>query len=420
MTHLRSQASDEGRDEASVLYQMVRQLSGSLNVEETVEAAVAAIGQATASRGCWAALIGDDDTLGIHTAVGVEERWRRAFRQRVGEGIAGLVALTGQPRYVPDVHALEDATSFDPAVRSVLVLPLSVHGRVIGTLGIDSERPDAFSAVPEQLVAVAADFVAATIGNARLHAALEQRVTDLTAAHAELREADRLKSEMVRSLSQEIRTPLTFVKGYVELMLTEAAGPLTGEQGQFLTIVADKTNAISRLVDDIGSLPRADEMPRKSQPVLLEELVQQAIRGCASKAAAAGVAVSADLPEDLPLVAGDVGRLLLALGHVVDNAIRFSPAGGTVELKAEDAGRVMELTVADEGIGIPEEEQDRIFDPYYRLAGGRPGSEGPGLGLSIAKRIIEAHGGEMWVESQPGVGSTFHLTLPKYTGDAVE
>jgi signal transduction histidine kinase len=220
---------------------------------------------------------------------------------------------------------------------------------------------------------------------------------------------------MVQNISHELRMPLTFVKGYVELLLAGDAGPLTDAQKEHLEIVIEKTNAVTRLVSDIMFLQQADKVEIRKQPVAVAKLAQRATRGCAATAEKAGLTLVEKVADDLPSVAGDEGRLLQVFDNLLGNAIKFSPDGGQITVAVEDAGSAVQVSIADQGIGIPEDQLDRVFDRFYQVDGSaRRRFAGIGLGLAIARRIVEAHGGRIWAESGVGRGSTFYFTIPKY------
>jgi signal transduction histidine kinase len=318
---------------------------------------------------------------------------------------------------VPDTLELDDFIFFDPSVRSLLTVPLSMQQRVIGTLSVDSDQPHAFSKGDERLLTIAAAQAAVAIEKARLYANLEQRAKHLAQAYAELKEADRLKDEVVQNVSHELRTPLTFVKGYVQLLLEGNGGPLIEEQKEYLSIVAEKTDIISSLVSDIMFLQQADRVPGNKTPASLTRLAWRALRGCAATAEKAKLTLVENLPDDIPPVAGNEARLLQVFDNLLGNAIKFSPAGGTITVTVEDAGRMVRASVSDQGIGIPKDQQARVFERFYQVDGSaRRRFSGAGLGLAIVKRIVETHGGEVWVESEQGKGSTFYFTIPKYQG----
>jgi signal transduction histidine kinase len=403
--------------ELSVVYHLARQMNTSLNIHEVLDAVVWSLKQAMNCRGCSIALLDPvENVLEIRTSAGVENQWVRDFKLRLGEGIAGRVAQEGQPLYVPDVQELDEFIVFDPAVRSLLTVPLTLQQRVIGTLSVDSDQPNAFGMEDERLLTIAATQAAIAIENARLYAGLEQRAQNLAEAYAELKKADRVKDEVVQNVSHELRMPLTFVKSYVELLLDGDAGPLTEEQRAYLEIVSQKTNLVTKLVSDIMMLQQAEQLPAKREAIELGTLIHQSVQGCTAAARETRVDLVAHVPDDLPLIAGDAERLQQVFDNLLGNAIKFSPNGGQVVVAAQDIGPVVQVSVADQGIGIPRDQQGRIFERFYQIDGSiRRRFGGSGLGLAIVKQIVEAHNGRIWVESEPGLGSTFYFTIPKYS-----
>jgi signal transduction histidine kinase len=387
--------------EISALYSLAQRINTSLNTHEVLDSIVWSLKHTMGCRGCSIALLDPvEDVLEIHTAAGVEHKWDRDFKLRLGEGIAGRVALEGKSIYVPDVTKQEDFIFFDQSVRSLLTVPLTLQQRVIGALTVDSDQPEAFSEAIE---------------NARLYASLEQRAQNLAEAYAELKRADRIKDEVTQNVSHELRTPLTFVKSYVEVLLDGGAGPLSDEQRDYLAIVAEKTSVVTRLVNDIMALQQEEQSPARMAPVSLSEVARKALRGCAATAEKSGIALVEYLPDDIAPIAGDQDKLLQVFDNLLGNAIKFSPEGGQITVTVEDAGTTVQASVADQGIGIPGDQHRLIFERFYQVDGSaRRRFGGTGLGLAIVKGIVEAHEGQVWVESELGKGSTFSFCIPKY------
>jgi signal transduction histidine kinase len=401
--------------EVSALYQLAQRINTSLNIQEVLDSIVWSLKQTMECRGCSIALLDPvHNVLEIRTAAGVEGKWERDFKLRLGEGIAGRVALEGVPIYVPDVLEQDDFIFFDPSVRSLLTVPLTLQQRVIGTLTVDSSQTDAFSKSDERLLTIAATQAAIAIENAQLYASLEQRAQNLAEAYAELKRADRLKGEIVQNVSHELRTPLTFVKSYVKLLMDEDTGPLSAEQKEYLEIVAQKTNVVTQLVNNIMVMQQTEQVLVRREPISLPELARQAIQDHQAKAEETRLTLVENLPDGLPLVVGDRDQLRQVFDNLLGNAIKFSPRDGQIVVSVEDIGTMMQVSVSDQGIGIPHDQQERIFDRFYQIDGSaRRRFGGAGLGLAIVKRILEAHEGKVWVESEPGKGSTFYVTIPK-------
>ncbi|MCX7680542.1 MAG: GAF domain-containing protein [Anaerolineae bacterium] len=402
--------------EMTTLYDLAQRMNSSLDLQDVLKTIVTSLKDTLKCRGCSIALLDPThEVLEIAMAAGIKPEWERRFRLRLGEGIAGRVALEGRPIYVPDTLKWEGFIFFDPSVRSLLTVPLVLKQRIIGTLSVDSDKPHAFTGDDERLLTIAATQAAAAIENARLYSGLEQQVRNLAEAYAELKKTERLRDEFVQNVSHELRIPLTFVRSYVELLLEEYPGPLTADQRKYLEIIAEKTNTMSRLVNDIMELQQAGAPLIRRSPVSLSDVVHRAVEGCAAAAARAGLKIVEQLPEERVLVIGDEHRLIQVFDNLLGNAIKFSPNGGQIVVRLESTRSVVRASVSDQGIGIPKEEQARIFDRFYRVDGsGGQRIGGSGLGLAIVKSIVEAHGGEVWVESEPGKGSTFYVSIPQY------
>jgi signal transduction histidine kinase len=201
----------------------------------------------------------------------------------------------------------------------------------------------------------------------------------------------------------------------VEMLLDEGAGPLNATQKEYLGIVVEKTSVVTRLVSDIMTLQQTEALPSRRIPISLTELARRAVLGCMATADKAGLTLVENIANDLPPIAGDEDRLLQVFDNLLGNAIKFSPDGGQIVVAVQDAGERLQVSVADQGIGIPKDQHERIFERFYQIDGSaRRRFGGAGLGLAIVKRIVEAHEGEVWVESEPGRGSTFYFTVPKY------
>ncbi len=401
--------------EVSTLYSFAEKLSSSLDLPELLDLIVTTLRRVLNCRGVSISLLmPETQTLEIRAAAGLQDKWRQSAKLKVGEGISGRVAATATPLYVPDARSLPDFIFFDPVVRSLLVVPLMVKDRVIGTLAIDQAVPDAFEKDDERLLVIAAAQAAVAIENAQLYAALKERADKLEKAYKELQELDKLKDELVQNVSHELRTPLTFIKGYVELMLEQDMGPLNEVQRESLSIVAEKTNALTRLVSDIIFLQQIERESLDLALHSLRDVANMALHSCEVTAANAGIALRLDAPAVVAPIAIDRDRINQVFDNLLGNAIKFSPRGGTITIGVEDIGDYLRLSVADTGVGIPSDKLKRVFERFYQVDGSATRRfGGAGLGLAIARRIVESHGGEIWVESEMGHGSRFVFTLPK-------
>lgn len=227
---------------------------------------------------------------------------------------------------------------------------------------------------------------------------------------------DELKNDLVATTAHELRTPLTSLRMAIHLCLEEAAGPLTAEQADLLHAARQDSERLQATIDELLDLARLQEgrLELRRRPVSVEALVQAAVQPLQAMAAERDVRIESQLAPLLPDVLADPDRAPSVLANLVTNAIRHSPAGEAVQLKARAGDGVIRIEVGDAGPGIPEEHRLHVFDRFYQAPGGVPGSSG--LGLSIAREIVIAHGGEIGVEPNPtrgdGTGTVFWFTLP--------
>ncbi|MCS7285557.1 MAG: GAF domain-containing sensor histidine kinase [Anaerolineae bacterium] len=352
--------------------------------------------------------------LEIRASSGITSRWRTEAKLRVGEGISGKVVALGQPIYVPDTLLEPDFIFFDRSVRSILVVPLKVRGKVIGTLSVDHTIPNAFTSDDERFLSIVAVQAAIAIENATLYERIKEKAEALKKAYDEVSELSRFKSELLQNVSHELRSPLTFIKGYVELLKEKSMGPLTPEQEEALEIVSEKTDIMTRLVEEMIVMQKLEREKLKLEPVSLEEIAHLSVRSATFMAQSAGIEFKIEIPPGLPPVMGDKSRLIQVFDNLINNAIKFSPNGGTITVRLKDMGEYIQAEVEDTGIGIPEDKLDKIFERFYQVdSSSKRQFGGMGLGLAIVKSIVEAHGGKVWARSKLGKGSTFYFVIPK-------
>ena len=241
---------------------------------------------------------------------------------------------------------------------------------------------------------------------------LKEAQQKLEKAYEELKELDKLKSNVIANVSHELRTPITIAKGFIELAMTEED---RDERAKFLESAIRALHRLNLIVEDLIEVAtfQRGEIALQMKRIAVADLVAGALRDKEEQAKQKRVKVWARLNYDGEVIADPV-KLRRALANLLDNAIKFNKTGGGVMVEvAEEGGRVR-ITISDTGIGIPTHKVDQIFEPLTQLDSSptrRYG--GTGTGLAVAKRIIEAHGGEIWVSSEEGKGSTFHVLLPK-------
>jgi two-component system, OmpR family, phosphate regulon sensor histidine kinase PhoR len=298
-----------------------------------------------------------------------------------------------------------------PDVLELIPQALATEQTLVGEISLGGARPRNFSAT----VAPITPFE--TPGAATVSYAATPRRGVVIVLHeiTELRRLEQIRKDFVANVSHELRTPLTAIQGFAETLLTGALEDKNNNR-RFVEIIGNHAARLARLSNDLLRLSQieAGKLNADFQPVDLKLLVDGGVETARPAAAQKKLTVtSPNLPSNLPRVRGDANLLRDVLRNLLDNAIQYTPPGGRVQVTAAVDGGFAVVTVSDTGIGIPQSDQPRIFERFYRVDAARSREVGgTGLGLSIAKHVVEAHGGKIWVESTVGSGSTFRFSVP--------
>lgn len=232
----------------------------------------------------------------------------------------------------------------------------------------------------------------------------------LISENSELKEAEKERNEFFARTVEELRTPLTSIDGHAELLLDQHLGKITKQQKDSLYGVKQEINRITRMIIDISELANIETgiITLKKEEISFGGIIHDVTDRMQQTVELKGSTLTIDIPEDLPGITGDRDRLTRAFANILINAIKFTSEGRiSIAMQAQDRGLL--TSVSDTGIGIPESAIDKIFDRFYKVDAA---SRGTGLGLPMAKEIIEMHGGRIWAESKEGRGSTFSFTIP--------
>ena len=310
-------------------------------------------------------------------------------------------------------------------VRSFVAVPLRTTHATVGLLAGDRGALPCAEADLNLLTTIASQ-MAVAIENARAYRELEiltqhleervkDRTMELEQANERLREMDHLKSAFVSVVSHELRTPMTSIKGYVENMLQGLTGELTDKQSHYLGRMKLNVERLTRLINDLLDLSRIEmgRLELRRTAVCIRDLSGDVIENCQPLAQDKGITLTPTFPAQLQPVSGDRDKLTQVLTNLIQNAIKFTPEGGQVrvDVRSRDDGFI-QVNVIDTGAGIPSDELDKVFLRFYRSASASPTAQGAGLGLTIAKNLVELHGGRIWATSALGSGSCFSFTVP--------
>ncbi|MBA2448392.1 MAG: GAF domain-containing protein [Chloroflexi bacterium] len=323
----------------------------------------------------------------------------RPLGSSLPSSLASLAFRSGQPaRQNPDTHHPSPA---------VLVIPLPLKDGAIGVVELErAERT--FSDADERIGVVLANHVALAIHNLQL--AEDAREV------AALKKIDRLKTELLATVSHELRTPLSSIKGYATTLLKHDGRLSREESREFLEIIDEESDRLNELIRNLLDMSRleAGVLRMDREPVQMLEIVQSCVQRVQRLTDRHQIGI--DWDADL-LVEADPRRIAQVVTNLLENAVKYSPDGGEVVVGGRLEGATLQVSVADQGVGIPSRDLDRVFDRFHRVEGEiskRVG--GTGLGLAICQRLVEAHGGKIRVESRLGKGSTFFFTLPLNQG----
>jgi len=289
-------------------------------------------------------------------------------------------------------------------VSTGVALPLIIQGDMIGILSLDKgcKKPP-FARSDVELLSVVASQASIAIQNARLF-------TRIRNAYEKLSALDHLKSEFISIAAHELRTPLAEIGTYLAVLEHESKGG-----NLCLAGIARALDRLTALINDITDLTflQAGQVELKRASFSLPQLLAESLEQLGPLAARKGLSITTSIADSFPSICADARKVKVVLKNLISNAIKFTPAGGAITIGAEADGNEVRVAVQDTGIGIPEEEWEWVFKPFYQLENSLVREHGGiGLGLAIAKNLIELHSGRIWIESAVGKGSTFYFTLP--------
>jgi len=327
------------------------------------------------------------------------------------ESVVWQVVETGEPVIVnSDAESLlyEDRVGRSWQTIAMAVFPLFADGYVIGTVSVTYPYASHhFDEEEQYLLRFMSNFASGSIYRTRMY--------------QQLQEVNQLKDEAIANISHELRSPLSLMSGYLDLMAEGVLGPLTPDQESALKAMRQNADQMTALLSDIMLYSQLKAGPTlKMVPLSLVDLAQQYANNFCEKAEAKKVSIVVEQPESDVKVPGDVRWLRQAFAFLFDNALRYNQEGGTITVQFEKTEREMIVTVQDEGANVPQEAIAHIWDRFYRVRRGDENVSSTGLGLAIVKQIIELHRGRVWAQNDVGWGTRFSFALPLPGSDKAE
>lgn len=294
-----------------------------------------------------------------------------------------------------------------PETRSEAAFPMLVGNRLIGVLDLQSEKQGRFGEDEQRVLTSLAEQIAIALRNAQLF-------TETQMARQEAEKANQVKSQFLASMSHELRTPLNSIINFTKFVVRGVMGTINDKQSETLTNVVNSAEHLLALINDVLDISKIESGSLKlfvEDQINLTNIVESVRKTAHSLLVERPVALVVDIAPDLPTVSGDKQRILQVLLNIVSNACKFTKEG-EVKIKVQRQDNKVQFSVSDTGPGIASEDFATVFEKFGQTQTGLRQGSGTGLGMPISKSLVEAHGGEIWIESELGKGATFHFTLP--------
>ncbi len=415
----RRQADELNRriESLTILQRLYKEISFSFNANNLTEIALDAAMRLGRADSGFIALKDDENALQLAQFYGDYPNEALASLLTEQAGIIGEVVASGHALLVsspePLLSALEGA-------RAQIALPLhrldaeQITSVVYGIMVLETRRPERFTEDRLQLLGLLASRIASAMENARLVAAVQTRAAELEQLYDRVSRLEHLKSDMIRIAAHDLKNPLGVLLGYIDQVIQEDPTQPLEKYTRVFSAMLRAAERMKMIVHDILSLERIERMAELQvmQPFDLGEKVQEVAAEFASHAAQKGLTFDVRADHGC-LVSGDPVQIHEALANFISNALKYTPEGGQVSVRLSCAGDQAHLEVSDTGYGIPEAQQGRLFEPFYRAKTRETAKiDGTGLGLHLAKNVVERHGGTLIFHSVYGQGSTFGFTLP--------
>jgi signal transduction histidine kinase len=409
----RTQDLSQSLEETGALSEVIRAVSSSLDLREVLDTVARRAVTLAGADGCGIFEYSlDRGAFAAVVSQGISQRFLAAVPIGMNQGTIGRATQTGEPVQIADVEAVPDYPFRElfraEGLRAVLTVPM-VGGDVARGIVLFRRTPGEFDERVVTLVRTLADQSKVAIANAHLFREIEEKSRLLEVA-------DRHKSEFLANMSHELRTPLNAIIGFSEVLLQRMFGELNPKQDEYLQDVLSSGRHLLSLINDILDLSKveAGRMELELARFDLPQALQDTLVLVRERAVRHGIDLHLDADGRLGALVADERKIKQVMLNLLSNAVKFTPEGGRVEVRAIPTDGAVEISVADTGVGIAPEHQELIFEEFRQVGGDYAHKrEGTGLGLTLARKLVELHGGRLWVKSQPGQGSTFTFSVPE-------
>jgi PAS domain S-box-containing protein len=406
---LTEQTIRENLDQLMLLRRIEAELSESLDLDQVLMTALDAALRLSGVEHATVNLI-EGDEIYIAQSIG---HYQMGKRYPISRGIVGRALRQGEPQLVMEVDKDPDYIPELPSTRAQMTIPLKYHERMIGVLNLETSKLERFRADSFTVLSLIAARMAAAMDFASLYQLSQRQLTELQKLYVRVSELEQLKTDMIRIAAHDLRNPLSAIVGFTEL-LQGSKDNLTGEQQEMITLMRRAGQQMQSIITNILSLQRIEQQGYNREKVDLAEVTQHAFEDSLNRAQMKSLDYSLEVPDEPLYVEGDNAQLCEAIDNLINNAIKYTPDGGKVQVKLSEKSGLVVFEVEDNGIGVPEDQQARLFQPFFRVNTVEVNKiEGTGLGLHLVRNIVERHGGRMRFESVYHQGSKFGFQLPE-------
>ena len=405
---------------SETLFEVAKQVSSSLSADEVLKAIVESTAHAVNAKGCSLLLLSPDKTQLMHSATyGLSDWFLKKGSISADKSLSQ--ALEGKP--VQAFNAPEDKNVQyrwhikKEGIASILAVPVILDNEVIGMMRLYTSEPRRFSGAEVSFIEGVASLGTLALQKARLHEAVSK---DLQQCNIDLSRLENERQNLFHFLSMaahDLKAPLSAVQTYFGVLLGGFAGEISKKPRNIVERCNVRIIELLELISDLLDISKieAGQIITEMEEIHLEAIVDSSVETTRALAEKKGIRLEVNIPKRLPRLYCAGSRLQHVLTHLMSNAITYTDPGGSVKLEVVNGRRAIQIEVSDTGIGIPREELRQVFTDFFR-ASNNIEAKGSGLGLSIAKRVVEAHGGQIWAESpclETGKGCKFTCTIPK-------
>lgn len=398
----------------TILHQVESELAERLNITYVLTMALdAVIRLAEADYGYICQLVNDEVT-NLHFIGDYDKDAVRSSIEQ-GLGINGRVIRNLKAEMIMDVTQDDEYIVLQPGTCAKMAIPLVSQNTLIGLVSIETSHPERYDEERFEFIKLITRRVAVALDNARLYRETADQLRIVQGLYAQVKELEALKTDMIRIASHDLRTPLTIIVNYVKLIEMQLDDAATEKVMEYLRTVQDAANRMTRMTNDILSVERIEASAKNPVMIAVDlyKIVKEGFTVMQPNAQLKNQDYIFDVEEGVYMVKGDPIQLTEAINNLISNAIKYTPDEGTVRVSLNKRGSMADFSVVDNGHGIPEAQQERLFQPFYRVRTPEVYHiEGTGLGLHLVKNIIERHSGEMKFSSVHNEGSMFGFTLP--------